>query len=216
MSARNELWEHDFIGNYYRAIEGRIRNYFKIRDVADIENITDDRSFAYRALRKLSVINRISPVDETTVSGLKVDVVLPSVPNEEYHDNSSVWFTINDAVALGYLWAKSEDERNWAPFNDGKRLQTSAAGLCSASSRGKNAENWKRVLREIVKELWTSAAKKPTRTKMVEMISNDRVRWDTTRKRLNLPNAPMPGLHSLGRETSKAMTALERNEEKDA
>ena len=216
LKPHNELWERDFIGNYYRAIEGRIKHYFKTGDVADIKNTPDDRSFAYRALRKLSVINRISSsVNETTVGGQRVDVVLPSVPDQEYHDNSSVWFTINDAVALGYLWAKSEDERNWVRFDDDKGSQVSAAGLLSAARRGEDAEKWKRVLREIVAEASASATKKLTRTKMVEMITNDRERWDTTRRRLNLPNAAMPGVHSLRKEASRAMRALERNEEKD-
>jgi hypothetical protein len=29
MKSRNELWERDFVGNYYRAIEGRIRDYLR-------------------------------------------------------------------------------------------------------------------------------------------------------------------------------------------
>jgi hypothetical protein len=100
-------------------------------------------------------------------------------------------------------------------FDDDKGSQVSAAGLLSAARRGEDAEKWKRVLREIVAEASTSATKKLTRTKMVEMITNDRERWDTTRRRLNLPNAAMPGVHSLRKEASRAMRALERNEEKD-
>ena len=110
MRPRNELWEHEFTGNYFSAIAGRIEKYFKS---ASLERVPDDGSFAYRALRKLEVINRISPVSKVIVNGQKVDVVLPRVPDQEYHDNSSIWFTINDAVTLGYLWAKSEDERNF-------------------------------------------------------------------------------------------------------
>jgi len=56
---------------------------------------------------------------------------------------------------------------------------------------------------------------KPTRTKMVEILVNDRERWDTTKKRPHLPDAAMPGVHSLRREVSNAMRELERNEGKE-
>jgi len=45
---------------------------------------------------------------------------------------------------------------------------------------------------------------------MVEIIVNDREQWDTTKKRLSLPDAAMPGVHSLRREVSNAMTTCVR------
>jgi len=50
---------------------------------------------------------------------------------------------------------------------------------------------------------------------MVEILVNDRERWDTTKKRPHLPDAAMPGVHSLRREVSNAMRELERNEGKE-
>jgi hypothetical protein len=216
MTPKNELWENKFAGNYYSAIKGRIKSHFKVGDITEVENIQSDDSFAYRALRKLKLLLHFHGIGgQEVMSTSQAIVVLPICSPEEYHDNSNVWLTINDAVALGYLWAKSEDERNWVPFDDSKVSQVSAAGRLSAAKRGEDAEKWKRVLRAIVEEVSTSATKKLTRTKMVEIITNDRERWDTTRKRLNLPNAAMPGVHSLRAEVSKAMRVLERNEGKD-
>jgi len=53
MTPKNELWEENFAGNYYRAIKGRIESRFKIGDLTKTEDIQSDYSFAYRALRKL-------------------------------------------------------------------------------------------------------------------------------------------------------------------
>ena len=209
MVPKNELWEEKFAGNYYRAIKGRIESHFKISDPAGAEDIQSDDSLAYRALRKLKVLLHFHGIDGQEV------LVLSTCSSEEYHDNSNVSLTINDAVALGYLWAKSEDERNWVPFGDNRVSQFSAAGRISGANRAKDAEKWKQVFRARLEEIWTSATKKPTRTKMIEIILNDWERWDTTRKRLNLPDAAMPGLHSLRGEVSNAMRELERNEGKE-
>ena len=70
-------------------------------------------------------------------------------------------------------------------------------------------------MRTIVEEIWTSATEKPIKAEMVRIIDKDRDRWDLTRKRLNLPDAAMPGVHSLKPEVSKAMRVLERNEGKE-
>ena len=194
MKSRNELWEQDLIGNYYRAIEGRIRDYVKIGDVADIENIPDDRSFAYRALRKLSVINRISPVDETIVSGQKVDVV----PDEEYHDNSSIWFTVNDAVALGYLWAKSEDERNYLTTMAQKITEKQAeAGRKSGRSRVKRREQKREITRAIADEYRATRKKEPLLEEIVDYV-DDADRWKASWKKLGLPNIPKPARDGIG------------------
>ena len=49
---------------------------------------------------------------------------------------------------------------------------------------------------------------------MVQIIFNDQERWDTTRRRLSLPDAAMPGYHSLSREVSNVIRALEQKERK--
>ena len=146
MTPKNELWEENFAGNFYGTIKGRIESYFTLSDLASTEGIQSDYSFSYRALRKLKVLLHYHGINWQEVQYTsEAIVVLPTFSSEEYHDNSNVWLTINDAVALGYLWAKSEDERNWAPLGDNAVSQTSAAGRKSGARRGQDAENWKRV-----------------------------------------------------------------------
>ena len=129
MTPKNELWEENFAGNFYGTIKGRIERYFTLSDLASTEGIQSDYSFSYRALRKLKVLLHYHGINWQEVQYTsEAIVVLPTFSSEEYHDNSNVWLTINDAVALGYLWAKSEDERNWAPLGDNAVSQTSAAG----------------------------------------------------------------------------------------
>ena len=195
----NEIWENsNFAGNYYRAIRGRIEGHFDIDNAVNIDNIKIDTSFSYRALRKLSNLLRLHGVDGLeAVADSKSIVVLPTCSSDEDHDNSNVWLTVNDAVALGYLWAKSEDERNWAPFGESSVPQQTNAGSVSASVRRKSADDWKRVYWARLAEIWSSATKKPPRTKMIELVLADHEQWEATKKRLNLPNATMRGRSSL-------------------
>ena len=140
-------------------------------------------------------------------------VVLPTCSSEEEHDKTNIWLTINDAVALGYLWAKSEDQRNQALLEQSV-AQKSAAGLRSGARREEDAEKWKQVFQARVEELWTSATKKPTRKKMIEIILNDTEKWNATRQGLDLPDAAMPGDESLRKEIPKVMRMIERTEGK--
>ena len=70
------------------------------------------------------------------------------------------------------------------------------------------------MFRARVEELWTSAAKKPTRKKMIENILSDVEKWNATRQRLNLPDATMPGDESLRKEIPQVMRMIERTEGK--
>ena len=169
---------------------------------------------SYRALRKLSGLIRLWGYNGTEVE-IKADgiIVLPTCSSEEEHDKSNIWLTINDAVALGYLWAKSEDQRNQAMFET-SAAEKSAAGRRDGASREEGAVKWKQVFQARVEELWTSAAKKPTRKKMIEIILNDTEKWNVTRQRLNLPDAAMPGDASLRKEIPKVMRMIERTERK--
>jgi hypothetical protein len=198
MIPKYEIWEHNFAGNFYSAIKGRIRNHFFVDDFPSSEKIKADDSFAYRALRKLNLLLRANGVDGMEVlSDSKHVVVLPIVSAEEYQDNSNIWLTINDAVALGYLWAKSEDEQNWVPFGGNVEPQQSVASRRSATVRGKSAEDWKRVYWERLAEIWHSATRKPTRSKMIDDVMSEKEQWDATKLRLGLPGATMRGRSSL-------------------
>jgi hypothetical protein len=212
LKPKNEIWERDFTGNYYSAVRGRIKAYFEIDNANDINHIEETDSFSYRALRKLRGLIRLWGYNGHEVD-IKADcvVVLPTCSPQEEHDKTNIWLTINDAVALGYLWAKSEDQRNQALFEE-SAAQKSAAGRRSGGSRGQDAEKWKQVFKARVEELWTSATKKPTRKKMIDIILNDMEKWDAARQRLNLPDAAMPGDESLRKEIPKVMRMIERNE----
>ena len=211
---KNEIWEIEFSGNYYSAIKGRITNYFEIDDANGIDHVKEDDSLSYRALRKLSGLIRLWGYNGTEVE-IKADgiIVLPTCSSEEEHDKTNIWLTINDAVALGYLWAKSEDQRNQALLEQ-SAAQKSAAGHLSGDSREEDAVKWRQVFQARVEELWTSATKKPTRKKMIEIISNDTEEWNATRQRLNLPDAAMPGDESLRKEIPTVMRMIARTEGK--
>jgi hypothetical protein len=213
LKPKNEIIEREFSGNYYSAVKGRIKNYFSIDEVVGgIDNIKEDDSFSYRALRKLSGLIRLwGSHGKEVIEEKGCLVVLPTCSLEEEHDKTNIWLTINDAVALGYLWAKSEDQRNQALFEE-SAAQKSAAGRRSGDSRGRDADKWKQVFQARVEELWTSTTKKPTRKKMIDIILNDMEKWDVARQRLNLPDAAMPGDESLRKEIPKVMRMIERNE----
>jgi hypothetical protein len=192
MKSDHELWERDFVRNYYSAIGGRIRDNFKIDQVSDISNIPNDRSFAYRALRKLSVINRISSVTEATKNGEKVDVVLPSVPDQELHDNSSIWFTINDAVALGYLWAKSEDQSDFITrATKAITEKQAAAGRKSGQTRAQTKADKIKIVKAIADEFLAKRTKHPTNEEIIDYVDNSD-RWIASWKRLELLKIPKP------------------------
>jgi hypothetical protein len=112
---KNEISETDFNGSYHSAVKGRITAHFEIDNTNDIDHIKENDSLSYRALRKLSGLIRLWGYNGSEVE-IKADgiVVLPTCSSEEEHDKTNIWLTINDAVALGYLWAKSEDQRNQA------------------------------------------------------------------------------------------------------
>jgi hypothetical protein len=214
LKPKNELWERGFTGNYYNAVRDRIEAHFKIDNAYDIDHIEEDNSFSYRALRKLGGLVRLWGYKGQEVK-IKADclVVLPTFSSDEEHDKTNIWLTINDAVAMGYFWAKAEDQRNRARLEE-STAQKSDAGHRSGDSREEHAEKWKRVFQARVGEIWTSATKKPTRTKMIEIILNDREKWDATRQRLNL-DAVMPGRESLRKEIPKVMRMIERTEGKE-
>jgi hypothetical protein len=206
---KNEICEENLIGNYYEAVRNRIEKYFKIDNAIKLNNIKPDDSFAYRTLRKLQVLLKIHGLDgRKLVDRENLTVVLPIVQSEEMYDTTNIWFTINDAVTLGYLWAKFEDERNWAPFGESSAAQQSDAGrAASGDSRSKDAEEWKKVFAEIIKDKLERSGK-TTKVKIIaSVIEDDKKQWDLTRRWLNLPNAAMPGPDSL----SKAFTKIKRD-----
>jgi hypothetical protein len=204
---KNEIWEKNSIGNYYRAVSNRIEKYFNIESVAKMTDIQLTDSYSDRALRKLQILLKIHGSDGfEAIDNASETVVLATIPSDEIYDSTNVWFTINDAVALGYLWAKSEDERNWAPFGESSVVQQSDAGRASGVSRTSDAEEWKQVFAELIKDM-LDRSDKITKTNIIDsVIKDDKRQWDLTRKKLNLPNAAMPGQDSL----SKAYTKIIR------
>jgi hypothetical protein len=192
MKACNELWERDFVGNYYSSINMRVRKYFNLSYSNNIESVPDDGSFAYRALRKLIVISRMRSEIEVDVDGKKATLVNSTVPDKEYHDNSSIWFTINDAVALGYYWAKSEDERNFL-VESAKRIteKQAAAGRKSGRSRCAMRENKLTITKTIADKFRAQRKTPPTQEELIDHVDNSD-RWKACREELGLPRIPKP------------------------
>jgi len=175
LTPKNEIWEESLIGNYYGAIRKRIENYFNIESVAKLTDIQLTDSYSDRALRKLQLLLKIHGVDgREAINDAKGTLVLPTIPPDEIHDSTNIWFTINDAVALGYLWAKSEDERNWAPFGESSVAQQSDAGRASGDSRSKDAEEWKKVFAEIIKDKLDRSGKTTKAEIIASVIEDDK------------------------------------------
>ena len=209
---KNEMREQNSIGNYYRTVRNRIEDYFDTQNADGMSNIHSNDSFSYRALHKLQILLKIHGADgHEAINGAKGTAVLRTVPSDEIYDGSNVWFTINDAVALGYLWAKSEDERNWAPFRENSVVQQSDAGRASGVSRTSGADAWKQVFAELIKDMLDCSGTL-TKSKIVSnVIKDDNRQWDSMRKKLNLPNAAMPGEESLRKAYTKIIIELGRS-----
>jgi hypothetical protein len=214
---KNEILEKNSIGNYYIAVRKRIESYFNIASVAKLADSQLTDSYSDRALRKLQLLLKIHGVDGLEgINNAKGITVPSSLPPDEIHDGTNIWFTINDAVALGYLWAKSEDERSWAPFGESSAAQQTHAGLASGVSRSSDAEAWKQVFAELIKEMLDGSGK-ITKVKIIaSVVKDEKKQWDLMRKKLNLPSAAMPGPDSLSKAYTKIIRQLSQSKRTSA
>jgi hypothetical protein len=211
---KNEIRENSFNGNYYIAVRKRIEDYFKIEGGVKLTDVELTAAYSNRALRQLQLLLKIHGVDEReAIDQATGRVVLPRVPSDEMHDGTNIWLTINDAVALGYLWAKSEDERNWAPFGESPAVQQSDAGLASGVSRTIYAEAWKQVFAALIKDMLDRSGKITKKKIITTVITDQNKQWDLTRKRLGLPDAFMPGEDSLSKAYIKIIRQLRHSQQ---
>jgi hypothetical protein len=98
-----DIWSYNF-----ETMAKRIADHFKLESVREMPSVEKDGSDAYLALRKaFAVASANKGLDFSSISEPEV-VVKNREPEEEFHDGSEVRYTINDALMMGYLWAKHE------------------------------------------------------------------------------------------------------------
>jgi hypothetical protein len=104
---RTAVLDHDIGNTFVYDITHRIERHFKLKSIRDMTLVQADNSYAYRALRKAYSVD-IATEGLLGKSTNGVVVVVGRGPSEEFHDGSNTWYTINDAVMMGYLWGRAE------------------------------------------------------------------------------------------------------------
>jgi hypothetical protein len=122
-------------------------------------------------------------------------VVIARARADDGHDGSDPWNTIEDAVMMGYLWGRAEQnskERSIASKALETRDKLSRAGKLRSKQRQADRDTWHRVARDIVEELLAANA----RLSQAEVIRKMDAKWAATNAKLEL-NADQVGYSSL-------------------
>jgi hypothetical protein len=94
-TGKTAIMDYDVSHLNFANITQRIREHFRLSDLHEMPSVENDGSLAYLALRKA-----------LAVASANKDYLEPirfRGPEEEFHDGSDVWYTINDAMMMGYL-----------------------------------------------------------------------------------------------------------------
>jgi len=154
---KTAVLDRDVGSSFVNEISARIRKHFNLSSIRDLQSVKDDRSYAYRALRKACSVDIATETDSTHV------VVVARKDTEEFHDGSNTWYTINDAVMMGYLWGRAEAAELMMPHAKSAlaaKARSARAGRVSGEKRRQAAEEgWKRIAREITEGLWQANPK---------------------------------------------------------
>ena len=71
--------------------------------------------------------------------------------SDEFHDGSNTWYTINDAVMMGYLWGRAEAAEQMQSLAESAlaaKAKSALAGKLGGVRRRKEAqEGWMRIVR---------------------------------------------------------------------
>ena len=154
-----------------------------------------DNSYAYRALRKACSVDIATEGLLNKSTNEEVVVVVGRGTSEEFHDGSNTWYTINDAVMMGYLWGRAEAAE--LMMSHASRLGRKI-GKCSCRQTGRRKtsqraqEGWKRIAEKIIDELWR-ANPRLSQADVVRRISE---RWAKASSALGLSD-PAPSDASL-------------------
>lgn len=192
---RTAVFAQDTGSTFVRNITDRIERHFKLKSIRDMNLVQADNSYAYKALRKAySVDIATEGLSSSSTNG--VTVVVGRGPSEEFHDGSNTWYTINDAVMMGYLWGRAEAAElmmSQAKSALAAKLESARAGKLGGQKRRKRAqEGWKRIAEKIVGELW-QANPRLTQGEVVRKIPDN---WARASSALGL-SVPAPSDASL-------------------
>jgi hypothetical protein len=156
-SGRTAVLDDDISNTSVYDIKYRIERHFKLKSVRDMNLVQADDSYAYRALRKAYSVD-IATEGLWSKSTNGVVVVVGRGPSEEFHDGSNTWYTVNDAVMMGYLWGRAEAAELMMPHAKSALVAKSESarhGKRGGEKRRKRAqEGWKRIAEKIIDELW--------------------------------------------------------------
>jgi hypothetical protein len=140
--------------HYFSKIVSRICRSFAVRDIFEINAPEDDLTYRDASvIYACSIARRTKNIQEIVDKFFWSDV--PS--SEETRAAEKTMFLVNDAVLLGYLWAKAESEERMKPFAiEGLRSKEkkAVAGKISGATRRAEAEQgWRPHALELAKEI---------------------------------------------------------------
>ena len=189
-----DIWSYNF-----EKMAKRIADHFKLESVREMPSVENDGSDAYLALRKaFAVANANKGLDFSSISE-SVVVVKSREPEEEFHDGSEVRYTINDALMMGYLWAKHELDPHVKAHAE-SRLQKELEGKAAVRRRVKASrkaatevkEHWHKVAARVVDD---ALKENPSLTNddLLQKMNGNQRRWVTALVALGIgPKIPSP------------------------
>ena len=137
----------------FDAIVGRILEKFGLDSIENIETVTGDSSYAYHALQEAYALwllgrNRY----EDNIEG-NIVVVTPMFTSKAFLEGGKPAHAVNNAIMLGYLWAKAEFQSIGSPIMDSARTmaaRSSVGGIKGAETRRrKSEEGWRLIAGEM-------------------------------------------------------------------
>jgi hypothetical protein len=181
----NTLLNHNNSKTPFRAIMGRILQKFGLDSIQNIETVTGDGSYAYHDLQEAYTLWLLGTNGyEDNIEG-NIIVVTPMFTSKEFLEGDKPALAVNNAIKLGYLWARAEFQSIGSPIVDSARAKaarSSVGGIKGTETRRrKSEEGWRLIAREMAIKI---------RAEMPES-SQDRVAGEIdTRWKVEEPKAP--------------------------
>jgi hypothetical protein len=177
-------------------IEDRILAHFQLSRIQDSYSVPNDGSYAYKALRKAYAVER----SNNGPSFKSIEKITVRLPNEEIHDGSNIWYTIVDALMMGYYWAKAEVDPRVREYAE-KLLKEKEDIRTRVSASRKAATNamelWHKVAAKIIDDLLATNSKLANADILHKMNGNIE-RWEKAINALDLHEKPkLPRSSSL-------------------
>jgi hypothetical protein len=194
---------------FVNSISARILRYFGLGSIRDLNRVPEDESYAYRALRKAFSVDIA-----TKRKNVGTVIVVGRGPSEEFHDGSNTWYTVNDAVMMGYLWGRAEAAQQMQPLAEwalATKEKSARGGKFGGANRRKRAqEGWMRIAEKIAEELWQTNAKL-TQADVIRKIPD---RWAKASADLELSGCPAPSDSRLKTFISEVAKGLRQQPDK--